>query len=299
MTHKSFAIVCDSTCGLPSEHLARLEVVCVAASPRAERPARHVRDAAVREVFLPAAEDYLATFEDLAKKGYEQVACVVSSLQATGTWAAVEEAQSRFGSAPAGLSVRSVDAGVTSLALGMVVERLAAAREQGVEFEEAVRRAHEFSREVRLLFIPSSSAPFALRDLRAERRGLMGRASALRVRIAGERSLYLLWRGEATALARSTDLADLCARAAHAMSAVAAKEGELVYALTAANDSDLRFISKPLNTNEFEAALLGRVPADPSFLANTGPDVIAAAFVPKRFYDQAAAPTPAGSSTSE
>lgn len=297
MTHKSFAIVCDSTCGLPSEHLARLEVVCVAASPQAERPARHVRGYAAREVFLPAAEDYLATFEDLAKKGYERVACVVSSLQATGTWSAVEEAQSRLGSA--GLSVRSVDAGVTSLALGMVVERLAAAREHGVEFEEAVRRAHEFSREVRLLFIPSSSAPFALRDLRAERRGLMGRASALRVRIAGERSLYLLWRGEATALARSTDLADLCARAAHAMSAVAAKEGELVYALTAADDSDLRFISKPLKTNEFEAALLGRVPADPSFLANTGPDVIAAAFVPKRFYDRAAAPTPAGSSTSE
>ena len=297
MTHKSFAIVCDSTCGLQSEHLARLEVVCVAASPRAERPARHVRAGAAREAFLPTAEDYLATFENLVEKGYEQVACVVSSLQATGTWAAVEEAQSRLGSA--GLSVRSVDAGVTSLALGMVVERLAAAREQGVEFEEAVRRAHEFSREARLLFIPSSSAAFVLRDLRAERRGLMGRASALRVRIAGERSLYLLWRGEATALARSTDLADLCARAAHAMSAVAAKEGELVYALTAADSSDLRFISKPLNTNEFEAVLLGHVPADPSFLANTGPDVLAAAFVPKRFYDRAAAPTPAGSSTSE
>ena len=221
MTHKSFAIVCDSTCGLPSEHLARLEVVCVAASPRAERPARHVRAGAAREAFLPTAEDYLATFENLVEKGYEQVACVVSSLQATGTWAAGEEAQSRRGSA--GRSGRSGDAGVTSLALGMVVERLAAAREQGVEFEEAVRRAHEFSREARLLFIPSSSAAFVLRDLRAERRGLMGRASALRVRIAGERSLYLLWRGEATALARSTDLADLCARAAHAMSAVAAK----------------------------------------------------------------------------
>lgn len=306
MTRKSFAIVCDSTCDLPPEILSRLEVVCVPLG--IEAGGRVLMDDADRdeatalitrhksaEVQKLSKERILGVYQRLIDEGYDHIATVCTSLSGTGSWGAAEQAIAELGGGPCVL--RTVDAGVASVGLGMVVERLAMARAAGVEFEEAVARARALAREVRFLFIPSSSASFVRGELRGRKNGLMARASSLRLRVIGERTLYLLTRGEATAIARSTDLSNLCGRAAHAMSSIAAQEGDLVYAVMGMDGSKtLRTLEKPLDTNEFCSMRLGRGRTAPSILVNTGADVAGVAFAPyKRYLDAGAGgPLPKG-----
>ena len=293
MTRKSFAIVCDSTCDLPPEILSRLEVVCVPLG--IEAGGRVLMDDADRdeatalitrhksaEVQKLSKERILSVYQRLIDEGYDHIATVCTSLSGTGSWGAAEQAIAELGGGPCVL--RTVDAGVASVGLGMVVERL-------------VARARALAREVRFLFIPSSSASFVRGELRGRKNGLMARASSLRLRVIGERTLYLLTRGEATAIARSTDLSNLCGRAAHAMSSIAAQEGDLVYAVMGMDGSKtLRTLEKPLDTNEFCSMRLGRGRTAPSILVNTGADVAGVAFAPYKRYLEAGAggPLPKG-----
>ena len=107
------------------------------------------------------------------------------------------------------------------------------------------------------------------------------------MRISGERGLYLLSRGEITQLARATELIDLTSRLAHAMSAVAASEGPLVYALVETGDArTLRAAEKPLDTNEFESRCLGTVRATPVVETLIGTGAVAVAFAPAAAYDR-------------
>lgn len=304
MAQHSFAIVCDSTCDLPPEIISRLEVVCVPLG--IEVSGRVLRDAADREEARAALEhrraavavkasaaEFRAAFERLLDEGYDHIVTVCSSLANTGSWAAAEAAYAELIAEGRRIVMRTVDAGVTSVGLGMAVERLACARSQGVGLEEAVARVRELAREVRLLFIPEASAPIVQESVRRKRSGLMARASSLRLRVVGERTLFLLSRGEWTALARSTDLGDLCARAAHAMSSVAANDGDLVYAVMGFNGSKtLRALEKPLDTNEFCSTRLGRGRTSPAIMASLGPDAAGVAFAPKSLYVRAGATGP-------
>lgn len=118
----------------------------------------------------------------------------------------------------------------------------------------------------------------------------MAKASSLRLRVVGERTLFLMTRGESTALARSTDLSDLCGHAAHAMSSISAQEGELVHAVIGMGGSKaLRALEKPLDTNEFCSTRLGRGLISPSILASVGPDAAGVAFAPRKAYMEAGA----------
>ena len=179
----------------------------------------------------------------------------------------------------------------------MVVERLAMAREAGIEFEDAIARSRAFAREVRVLFIPEASSPFMRGNLRSRKSGIMAKASSLRLRVVGERTLFLQTRGESTALARSTDLSDLCGHAAHAMSSISAQEGALVHAVIGMGGSKtLRALEKPLDTNEFCSTRLGRGLVSPSILASVGFDAAGVAFAPRKAYMEAGAggPLPKG-----
>ena len=308
MPQHRFAIVCDSTCDLPPEIISRLEVVCVPLS--VEAGGKTYRDDADHEagvaalrrshasarILRPGAEEFLAMYRALIAEGYANIATVCSSLPRTGTWAAAEEAIAQIG-AQDGLRMRTVDTGVASVGSGIVVERLAMARKSGVEFEQAVNLARALAHEVRTLFIPEASSGFMRDAIPRKRSRLMARATTLRLRLAGERTLFLLSHGEWTALARSTDMGDLCGRSAHAMSSVASSEGDLVYAvLGAAGSKGLRALEKPLDTNEFCSLRLGRGNASLAILATLGTDAVGVSFVPKEIYLRAGAcdPLPKG-----
>ena len=299
MACKPFAIVCDSTCDLPPEIISRLEVVCVPLG--VEIAGRVLMDCADRDeavallgrrksghVELLSKERMVDVYRRLIDEGHNRIVTVCSSLINTGSWSAAEEAASELSDADHML--RTVDAGVSSVGLGMVVERLAMAREVGIQFEEAIARSRAFAREVRVLFIPEASSPFMRGNLRSRKSGIMARASSLRLRVVGERTLFLQTRGESTALARSTDLSDLCGHAAHAMSSISAQEGELVYAVIGmVGSKTLRALEKPLDTNEFCSTKLGRGLVSPSILASVGFDAAGVAFAPRKAYLEAGA----------
>lgn len=299
MACKPFAIVCDSTCDLPPEIISRLEVVCVPLG--VEIAGRVLMDRADRDeavallgrrksghVELLSKERMVDVYRRLIDEGHNRIVTVCSSLINTGSWSAAEEAASELSDADHML--RTVDAGVSSVGLGMVVERLAMAREVGIQFEEAIARSRAFAREVRVLFIPEASSPFMRGNLRSRKSGIMARASSLRLRVVGERTLFLQTRGESTALARSTDLSDLCGHAAHAMSSISAQEGELVYAVIGmVGSKTLRALEKPLDTNEFCSTKLGRGLVSPSILASVGFDAAGVAFAPRKAYLEAGA----------
>ena len=239
-------------------------------------------------VELLSKERMVDVYRRLIDEGYNRIVTVCSSLINTGSWSAAEEAASELSDADHML--RTVDAGVSSVGLGMVVERLAMAREVGIQFEEAIARSRAFAREVRVLFIPEASSPFMRGNLRSRKSGIMARASSLRLRVVGERTLFLQTRGESMALARSTDLSDLCGHAAHAMSSISAQEGELVYAVVGmVGSKTLRALEKPLDTNEFCSTKLGRGLVSPSILASVGFDAAGVAFAPRKAYLEAGA----------
>ena len=239
-------------------------------------------------VELLSKERMVDVYRRLIDEGHNRIVTVCSSLINTGSWSAAEEAASELSDADHML--RTVDAGVSSVGLGMVVERLAMAREVGIQFEEAIARSRAFAREVRVLFIPEASSPFMRGNLRSRKSGIMARASSLRLRVVGERTLFLQTRGESTALARSTDLSDLCGHAAHAMSSISAQEGELVYAVIGmVGSKTLRALEKPLDTNEFCSTKLGRGLVSPSILASVGFDAAGVAFAPRKAYLEAGA----------
>ena len=239
-------------------------------------------------VELLSKERMVDVYRRLIDEGYNRIVTVCSSLINTSSWSAAEEAASELSDADHML--RTVDAGVSSVGLGMVVERLAMAREVGIQFEEAIARSRAFAREVRVLFIPEASSPFMRGNLRSRKSGIMARASSLRLRVVGERTLFLQTRGESTALARSTDLSDLCGHAAHAMSSISAQEGELVYAVVGmVGSKTLRALEKPLDTNEFCSTKLGRGLVSPSILASVGFDAAGVAFAPRKAYLEAGA----------
>ena len=239
-------------------------------------------------VELLSKERMVDVYRRLIDEGHNRIVTVCSSLINTGSWSAAEEAASELSDADHML--RTVDAGVSSVGLGMVVERLAMAREVGIQFEEAIARSRAFAREVRVLFIPEASSPFMRGNLRSRKSGIMARASSLRLRVVGERTLFLQTRGESTALARSTDLSDLCGHAAHAMSSISAQEGELVYAVVGmVGSKTLRALEKPLDTNEFCSTKLGRGLVSPSILASVGFDAAGVAFAPRKAYLEAGA----------
>lgn len=270
MSEKSFAIVCDVGCDLPAHYLERMGAVIVDSC--AEMP---------DDEELTAR--YANAYRALAKSGVTQIAAVHSSSAfSSEVVCACKAAASCVDVA----EVRVIESAAASAATGMVVFRLVCLREEGASFEGATTAARELAEQVRLLVVPSRTPRFPER--RARRRGgaLIRRAtSSIRVRLSGERSLYLLSRGDLTQLARSAELPDLTGRLAHAMSAVASAEGPLVYACVETGDERaLRALMKPLDTNEFDSECLGTLLMTEGVEHVVGRGAVGVAFVPASRY---------------
>lgn len=230
------------------------------------------------------ARELARTYRELAGPDGGQVVSVHSAAPLDGSLAAAQAAREEVAGE---VGVLLLDAGSLSLGTGMVAERLASYRDRGATAEEALAAAAAFSRTVRLLVIPSSPAWLARHR---ERRRLAGRlyraTSSLRVRLSGERSLFLVSQGEVTQLARDTELVELTSRLAHAMSSVASGAGELVYAKLEAGDARaLRALEKPLDINEFDSRCLGAVRITPASERSLGAGTVGVAFSPASSFD--------------
>ena len=274
MLERDFTIVCDRGCDLPPVYLEKAQATVMADVP-------HDTLGHVDEVAL--TQEFVRTYRSLAASGHARIVSVHSCASFSPEVACAREAAA----ACAGVAdVRVVDSGSASVATGMVLFRLACHWADGVPFDQAVDAAERLAGSVRLLVIPTAAARFARRRSRKHRPGLLGRAtSSLRIRISGERGLYLVSRGEVTQLARSAELADLTGRLAHAMSAVSASEGPLVYATIETGDARaLRMLEKPLDTNEFESRALGTLRACPQVEKTVGAGAVGVAFAPDRAY---------------
>ena len=274
MLERDFTIVCDRGCDLPPVYLERAEASVLEDVPR--DTLGHVDEAALRQEFV-------RRYRALAAQGHRRIVSVHSCASFSPEVGCAREAAEACTDVA---DVRVIDSGSASVATGMVVFRLMCHGADGASFEDAVAEAEHLAGSVRLLVIPTPAARFARRRSRKPRAGLLGRAtSSLRIRISGERGLYLVSHGEITQLARSSELPDLTGRLAHAMSAVSASEGELVYAALETGDARaLRVLEKPLDTNEFEARRLGTVRACPQVEKIIGSGAVGVAFAPAQAY---------------
>ena len=294
---KSFGIVCDSGCDLTPAQLGRLGVALVPHHVNAgqqswldrvdvsdddalERMGVRGTDAVVEEA---GADELLAAYQRLVDEGCKTIVSVHSAEALSAMCGRAREAAARLGDAT---RVEVLDTGTASIGTGIVVERLSAMRAAGVPLEDALLAAREIAAGVRLMFIPASSSRLVRRRARSRHSGLVSRASMLRVRLVGERGLFLVSRGEVTQTVRSTDIADLCGRIAHA-------EGPLDYVeLYGCDRKALRPLEKPLDTNEFEAERMGVTRVSPSNVGFVGRPAVGVAFVPDSLFERVGANQP-------
>lgn len=266
-----FSIVCDSGCDLPAPLLEGLGVVSVVVG---------------REDDDNRAQRLAEAYRALAEQGYTSVISVHSSSEFSR---AIDDARLAGAQVADEVSVEVLDTGVASVGTGMVVERLASWRAQGADGPSALAAAHVLAKSVRLLVVPTATARLSRRRTRHHHASSLGlTASTLRMKISGERALFLLSRGSLTALARATNLVELTSRLVHAMSAVAATEGALVYTLLETGDPRaVRAVEKPLDTNEFVSRCLGTVHANESVVETIGSGAVGVAFMPAHVYTAA------------
>ena len=303
---KSFGIVCDSGCDLTPAQLGQLGVVLVPNHVRADgaewldRIDREDADAlalmGVRGRQLSARpasrDDLLAAYRELADAGFDRIVSVHSTEAVSAMPEVAREAAAALAREGA-TEVTVLDTGTASIGTGIVVERLSAMRAAGLSLDEALAAAREIAAGIRLMFIPASSSRFIRRRARSKHSGLVSRASTLRVRLVGERGLFLVSRGEVTQTVRSTDMADLCGRIAHAMSAVARDEGKLNYVELYVRDRQtLHTLEKPLDTNEFEAERMGVTRVSPGVASFVGLPAVGVAFVPEALFSRVGADQP-------
>ena len=215
MAEKDFAIVCDASCDLPLSFLEKARVVPV-----------RLADAESGD-----AEPFERVYRGLAEKGYGHVASIHSAASFSPL---IERARAAAEACADVIDVRVVDSGSASAATGMLIDRAARHRHYDASLDDSVAALEALAAQVRLLVIPVSSTLQAARRRQRgrARTGLIGRAAAtIRMRVTGERGLYLVSGGEITQLARNTDVAELSRRLAHAATAVSANSGPLLHAL--------------------------------------------------------------------
>ena len=177
-------------------------------------------------------------------------------------------------------------------ALGIVVDCVATAKANGATLGEAVSVASKVAEETRILFIPAKGAlPEDLHGL-GRQGGLLAGMASLRRRIAGERRLLSIRRGELPVeLFANVDPSDLTGRAVRTVSRASQEIGPVYYALVDARAGRLlHLLEKPLDTNEFEHRRLGIVSAGDATIASAGDGAIAIAYVSQAVYDLASTP---------
>ena len=269
MAEKDFAIVCDASCDLPLSFLEKVRAVPVRlADPESggSDPFEHV-------------------YRGLAEKGYGHVISIHSTASFSPL---IERARASAEACSGVIDVRVVDSGSASAATGMLIDRAARHRYFDVSLDDSVSALEALAGQVRLLVIPVSSTLQAARRRQRGRgrAGLIGRAAAtIRMRVTGERGLYLVSGGEITQLARNTDIAALSKRLSHAAAAVSSGNGPLLHALVEdGNARALRMVERALEEEGVQTGCLGTVRALPITEEVVGAGSVAVAIAPESAY---------------
>lgn len=272
MAEKDFAIVCDASCDLPLSFLEKARVVPVRlADPESGD-----------------ADPFERVYRGLAEKGYGHVISIHSAASFSPL---IECARAAAKTCADAIDVRIVDSGSASAATGMLIDRAARHRSFDVSLDDSVSALEALAGQVRLLVIPvSSTLQAARRRQRGHgRAGLIGRAAAtIRMRVTGERGLYLVSGGEITQLARNTDISALSKRLSHAAAAVSSSNGPLLHALVEdGNARALRMVERALEEEGVQTGCLGTVRALPITEEVVGAGSVAVAIAPESSYRRA------------
>lgn len=289
MSHARFAIVTDSACDLSRGWLEAHDVAFVGQHVRLGREELvdladvstedfYVRLALSKDEprpFCPSASEFMAVYEELAKRGVGRIISLHPSAGVSGTFASARAAAR---SVKHDVPVDVVDTGLASAGLAIVVDAACACRDAGASAEEALERAEEVARATCLCFVPRSALSVRGGSLRA--------SSGLLSRMLGTTPLVRLDARGVVEEARTADIADLTGRIARLMSRYAGSVGPLEYVeVNAGMPRSLRLIEKPLVTNEFESHRAGILNANPSVVSRVGLGAVGIAFVPTRTWN--------------
>ena len=252
VTKATCAVVADVCCALPPQLLEQLGVAVCARRP--------------------AADDLAELYRSLLEQGFQGVVSVHKGSEAAIARDVVEAMGEQD-------RVTVVDAGLTSAALALVVERAARAAEGGAGPAQVAAVAEAVADEVVLLVISDPEAP------RQGRGGLADRFAYLRRRALGTRHLVRLDREGHKVLAASGELSDLAGRVAQYFGTRARKDGALCFieAAGTAPDSLLR-LEKPFDTNEYVSYRLATLIPAPELVRYAGSDSLAVAMIPEAAY---------------
>ncbi|MEZ4832726.1 MAG: DegV family protein [Caldilineaceae bacterium] len=153
------AIITDSTCGLPREVIEREELIVIPCLVQAEGQVyKEGVDLTAEELFdriytsstiattsLPAGEDYTAAFEEVKRRGADQVIGIFVGSNLSGTFNGA-----RLASQDHALQVELIDSGTTAMALGILVLEAVRIVKAGATLEEAAAQLRETAERTEL-----------------------------------------------------------------------------------------------------------------------------------------------------
>ena len=296
-TRERFAIVCDSGCDLSEDTLAAARVTCVPLAgkdvPSVRRGAGDLmrsdlfkrlpgaRSKGQSEQPSPGVGEFREAYEQLAKKGHRSII----SLHVSSAMCDVCSLAARAAAQLSSVDVRVIDSNCVSAQMALVLARLVADRDAGMDAERAARRVVEAARAARLLVIP---APGAMGERlkgggrSALHKKVLGTADSLRTRALGARRAFSVDEdGNVREFSRSTELPRLAGVIARAMSTYAREVGPLTYVKVRSGASALlSIIEKHLDTNEFDAECAAVLRTSPYMTAEVGVGAAGVAYVP-------------------
>ena len=296
-TRERFAIVCDSGCDLSEDSLAAARVTCVPLVGRDAFLDRRstgdrtgtdlfkrlsgVRGKAQLESPPPGVGEFREVYERLAKQGYRSII----SLHVSSAMRDVCSFATRAAAQVSSVDIHVIDSNCVSAQMALVLARLVADRDAGMDAERAARRVVEAARAARLLVIP---APGAMGERlkgggrSALHKKVLGTADSLRTRALGARRAFSVDEdGNVREFSRSTELPRLAGVIARAMSTYAREVGSLTYVKVRSGASALlSIIEKHLDTNEFDAECAAVLRTSPYMTAEVGVGAAGVAYVP-------------------
>ena len=296
-TRERFAIVCDSGCDLSKDFLAAARVICVPLVGRDALLDRRsagnrtgtdlfkrlsgVRGKVQLESPPPGVGEFREVYERLAKQGYRSII----SLHVSSAMRDVCSFATRAAAQVSSVDIHVIDSNCVSAQMALVLARLVADRDAGMDAEHAARRSVEVARATRLLVIP---APGALSERLksggrpALHKKVLGTADSLRTRALGARRAFSVDKdGSVREFSRSTELPRLAGVIARAMSTYAREVGPLTYVKVRSGVSVLLpIIEKHLDTNEFDAECAGVLRTNTYTTMEMGAGAAGVAYVP-------------------
>jgi fatty acid-binding protein DegV len=224
---------------------------------------------------LPAAAEFIRTFEKCAALGYADIVCVTMSAAITHTYDSAVAAARKVKN---DMNVVVVDSESFSAGEILVVRELAACNSRGVPFDESVRRAEAVAEKTRMYIV---SAPDA-RMLETAHGGVAKRMRAAFFAWNGEYAVTEISGGRMQEIGHGRDMRELCGRVVRRMSRYSREHGPLRYveAVSGNEESSIAF-DKSLNTNEFPSTREMVMRSQDVVSRQAGYGAIAIAYVPE------------------